>query len=373
MKLVTQVKLLPNEEQTSALRRTLLRANALCDWLSAKAWESKEFRKFDLQKLTYHEARQVFPDIGANTLIRCIAKVADSYKVDKLIQREFRPSGSISYNYQLLTWKSSNTVSIWTVDGRIHVPYTGSQEALQMLDFPRGEVDLVLKRGKFYLNVSIDVPDVLPSPPKGWLGVDMGIVNLAVDSDGDIFSGTKTEEVRQRYQGHRQRLQTTGTKSAKRRLKKISGKEARFKSIENHRISKAIVSKAKGTARGIALEILEGITKRVTVRKSQRAKLSSWAFHQLKTYITYKASLAGVEVQLVLAHFTSQICPSCGVIDKKNRRSQAEFQCRHCDYKNHADIVGAINVSLRAAVNQPSVGVVDRVASTGDYLQHLSF
>ena len=49
------------------------------------------------------------------------------------------------------------------------------------------------------------------------------------------------------------------TKGAKKKLKRIAGKEARFPQHEDHRISKAIVATAKDTARGIAVEDLTGI------------------------------------------------------------------------------------------------------------------
>jgi len=69
------------------------------------------------------------------------------------------------------------------------------------------------------------------------------------------------------------RLQSKGIKSAKRHLKKLSGRAARFSKDVNHCISKGIVAKAKDTLRSIALEDLQGIRDRVTVRKAQRRSL----------------------------------------------------------------------------------------------------
>ena len=122
----------------------------------------------------------------------------------------------------------------------------------------KGQCDLYYdKRTKtFYLIVVVDaaaeesqydhVVDVL--------GVDMGIENIATDSDNQIFESSKVEQIiRKRYARLRSRLQHVGTKSAK--LRKLSGKERRFfKKDVNHVISKNIVEKAKGTTRGIGLE-----------------------------------------------------------------------------------------------------------------------
>jgi IS605 OrfB family transposase len=343
-------------------------ANAACDWLSTKAFETKIFGQYNLHNLAYHDCRSAFPHLSAQVVVRCIAKVADAYKLDIKTKRAFKPMGSIAYDARILSWKDDG-VSIWTIQGRHRISFVCSREQRRLLNFARGESKLILRKGKFFLFVTIDVPDTEEKKIIGWLGVDMGIVNLAVDSDGEFHSGAAVEAVRQKYSAHRQRLQECGTKSAKRRLKKISGKEARFRSIENHRISKSIVFKARDTGRGIALEDLKGITKRVTVRHSQRARHMSWAFCQIRMFLTYKARLLGIKLQLVDPRYTSQSCPECGVIDKRNRKSQSEFLCVECGFTGHADHVGARNISSRAAINQPIVANDDGVVSLGVQLQ----
>ena len=120
----------------------------------------------------------------------------------------------------------------------------------------RGQADLVYRKGKLYLFVTVDVPDGSPIDPEGWLGVDLGIRNIAVDSDPDTepHSGDDVEKVRRRHNLQRKRLQRKGTKGAKKKLKRIAGNEARFRRHENHCIAKAIVGLAKDTGRGIAVE-----------------------------------------------------------------------------------------------------------------------
>src|SRR6202048_5427553 len=100
------------------------------------------------------------------------------------------------------------------------------------------------------------------------------MVNLATDSEGETFSGEAVEKNRKRHHALRQRLQKRGTRSAKRHLKKLSGREARFKRNTNHVISKRIVAKAKANGQTIAIEELRHIRQRTerTVRHSQRAR-----------------------------------------------------------------------------------------------------
>jgi len=213
--------------------------------------------------------------------------------------------------------------------------------------------DLILSDGIFYLAVVVDAPEPIPDEPDGFLGIDLGIVNIAADSDGAVYSGGHLNGLRKRHSKLRSKLQSKGTKASLRLIKKRSKKEHRFTTNVNHTISKRVVEKAKGTGRGIALENLSGIRDRITVRKSQRRQQHSWAFSQLRRFIEYKARLAGVVVKLVDPKNTSRTCPVCGCVDKHNRPSQSLFSCVSCGFSSSADTVAASIIAGRVAVNQP--------------------
>lgn len=202
-------------------------------------------------------------------------------------------------------------------------------------------------------------PHPPPDEPTETLGVDLGIVNLATDSTGETFSGEAVEKNRQRLHSLRQRLQKRGTKSAKRHLKKLSGREARFRRNTNHVISKHIVQKAKVNQQALAIEDLRHIRPRTEarLRRSQRSRQSSWSFGQLRLFLSYKAALAGVPLHVVDPRNTSRTCHQCGHCEKANRKSQAEFACRQCGYAVLADYNAAINIS-RAVVKQPLVSAL---------------
>jgi len=358
MKLIAQVKLLPTPKQAEMLKQTLEFANAACNYLSDRAWEAGVFRQYDLHKLAYYDTRAKFPSLSSQTVVRCIAKVADAYKLDRKIRRVFKPHGSIAYDSRILRWythRDPPEVSIWAVGGRIkHLPFATGEHQMKMLEGLRGEADLIFRDGNFYLHQVCEVEEPAPDDPQGWLGVDLGIVNLAATSDGDTFSGAKVEAKRQWYEKRRAILQSVGTKSAKRRLKQLAGRFARYQKHINHCISKALVGAAKRTSCGIALEDLSGIRKRVRVRRGQRARHHNWAFYQLRQFVTYKARLAGVAVTLVDPRYTSQLCPLCGHISKTNRRTRDWFACSACGFAGPADHVAAINIAARADVNQPT-------------------
>jgi IS605 OrfB family transposase len=350
MKLTVCVKLLPTPEQARALRETLVRANAACNLISQIAWDNRVFGQFKIHRLAYHRVRQE-TGLTAQVVVRAIAKVADAYKLDRKRQRRFKELGAFPFDDRLLRWKQ-DAVSIWTVAGRQTIPFVCDERTRALLTQRQGETDLVFRDGMWFLYPTVNVEEPPPGDPTDFIGVDLGIVNLAVTSDDEIVSGAHVNGLRIRHERLRRRLQAKGTKSAKRLLRKRRRKQSRFQKDVNHRIAKQIVAVAKGTGRGIALEDLKGIRDRTTVRKRQRSRHGNWAFHQLRSFITYKAALAGVPVVLVNPRNTSRTCPTCGYIDKNNRVSQSCFSCQSCGFSAAADLVAAENIR-RAAVNQP--------------------
>jgi IS605 OrfB family transposase len=249
-------------------------------------------------------------------------------------------------------------VSIWTVAGRHEIPFVCSPHHRAMLASQQGESDLVYRDGAWFLYATVNVVEEPEVEVVDVLGVDLGIVNIATDSDGTIYSGAAVTGLRHRHRRLRQRLQQKGTRSARRLLKLRRRREQRFAANVNHTLSKRLVAEAQGTARGIALEALGGIRERVSVSRSQRATLHSWAFDQLRQFIAYKAKLAGVPVVYVDPHNTSRTCPACGLVDKRNRPSQAVFRCIGCAFAGHADTIAAQNIRVRGrgVVMRPHAG-----------------
>jgi IS605 OrfB family transposase len=351
VKLIAQLKLLPTLEQADALKRTLEIANAACNAISAVAWETRTFGKFPLQKLIYQHVRDTFK-LGAQLAVRCIAKVADAYKLDRQAQRSFRPTAAVAFDDRNLSWNlKGSEVSIWTLDGRLAIRFVCGDRQKVLLETRNGETDLCLVNGQFYLFATCDVDEPDQLDMDGTLGVDLGIVNLATDSDGESFSGEQIERRRQWYDNRRQALQQVGTPSAKRCLRKLKGRQRRFQKDTNHVLSKRLVAKAERTKRAIALENLTHIRQRARVKgPQQRARHSNWAFGQLRAFISYKAQRAGVPISFVDPAYTSQRCSTCGHTERRNRKSQAEFCCVVCGHAAPADYNAAINIE-RAALS----------------------
>lgn len=363
MKLTLQLQLLPEADQAAALRDVMAAFNAAATHAARVGFRAGAFSQPSIHKLCYAELRERF-GLSAQLAVRAIGKAVDVFRTSKARAPSFRPDGAITYDERCFSFKGPAAASILTRSGRMIVPMIYGQYQRERFDRIKGQVDLVERDGRFYLHATIDVPEDAPIDVSEFLGVDLGVVNLATTSDGQAFSGETIEKVRGRLfrtrrslgrkTSHRKKRRTR--KNARRAQKRLGRKEARFRKHENHCIAKALVMRAKDTGRGIALEDLTGILGRTRFRKRQRAKIGGWAFFQLRSYVTYKAQLHGVPVVLVDSRNTSRTCHRCGHCDKANRRSQSKFCCRACGHTAHADCNAAQNIAARGAeVMRPEV------------------
>ncbi|GAA4061516.1 transposase [Actinomadura miaoliensis] len=369
--MAVQVKLLPTPEQAAALTETLHACNSAADHVARAAFERKLFSRAVLQKLVYAELKA--RGLSAQPALHVIRKVADAYTTlhahiqAGLLGKEgsarrvraerkpitFRSDAAQPFDDRCLSWQmDARTVSIWTTRGRLkNVAFTGEQSQLKTLaEYRRGESDLVYRDGKWFLLATCEVPESPQREPVDWMGVDRGIANLATTSDGGNYQGRGLERYRRRMARLRAELQAKRTRSAKRRLKRRARREARHAACVNHKIAKTVVADAQRTGRGIALEDLRGIRDRVRLRRHQRATLSNWPFQQLGQFIAYKAKRAGVPVIEVDAAYTSQTCPRCRHVSRKNRPTRDDFACVVCGLAGPADHIAAVNVARRARV-----------------------
>ncbi len=233
-----------------------------------------------------------------------------------------------------------------------------------------GEADLLCDhKGRWRLKVCAHFPDPAQQTTTDVLGVDLGIVSIATDSDGMRYSGAKLLGLRARYTHMRTKLQKKGTSSARKLRRKRSKKERRFQADTNHVISKKIVQQAASTGRALAVEDLTHLRTRVRLKKSQRRTHSSWAYADLRAKIAYKATMDGLSLFVVDPAYTSQTCSQCGHCEKANRPTQAFFLCRQCGFAAHADGNAAQNIRAlgRVAVMLPNIprsGVLNRVGTS---------
>ena len=348
MKLTTVVQIRPDEPQ--ALLDMMRQFNAACNWLSRVAFKEQLFHWLSLQRRAYHEVRARFGLTGVQATV-AVRKAAYVYRNKGRRDRlaTFHELGAIPVIRH--SYRHDGRVRIY---GRLY-PF----KAVAPLGKRPAQAMLLYRDGRFFINQAVERSTPEPYEPQGFLGCDLGIVNILADSQGESYAGGRLNGLRRRHAKLRGRLQRKGTRSAKRLLRKRRRREFRFARDVNHCISKQVVAKAARHSWGIALEDLKGIQERtVVLRRSQRRQHHAWAFLQLRSFIEYKAALAGAPVALVDPRNTSRTCPECGCIDKRNRSTQALFSCVSCGFAGPADTIAAVIIGSRALGNAPDAAVL---------------
>jgi transposase len=204
--------------------------------------------------------------------------------------------------------------------------------------------DLIYRKGKFWLHLVISLPDVEFAPNGDAIGVDFGITYPAVASTNRFFGERSWKATERRYFRLKRALQSKGSDSAKRHLKKLSHKVSRFRSNCDNVVSRQLVqSVVPGTL--IVIENLANIHSSTQQRGSR-----------LRDLLTGKAEMHGCLVVEVDPRHTSQCCSRCGHVHRSNRRSRSAFKCNNCGFELHADLNAGRNLVRKYLA---SIGISD--------------
>ena len=224
----------------------------------------------------------------------------------------------------------------------------------------------IYRKGRVFVNLIYECHDPVIEENKDGkiVGLDRGVYNIVTTSECVHYGAKDVRRVKRKYNHVRSVLQEKGTRSAKRRLKAISGCEKRFVHDQNHCISKKLAN----TDEDVSVYVLEDLSSMNMLRlkgksnKTMRKWLSAWSYSDLEFKLIYKCKRNGIRVEFVDARYTSQKCSVCKTIDKASRKGN-RYICRHCGNSMHADVNAAINIrdsyitqtskSGLAAVNQP--------------------
>lgn len=348
------------EEYLPLLKEASAIFNQHVEW----AFTEGTYNKNKAHHALYRTIREEYPEFPS-ALIQCVRDTAmEAIKRDKFRHRPSKKETSgIRLNKLLISVKGA-WVSLVHPGKRFRFKASFPdffREVIENGEFRSATLCYLKKGNRIVLNLSYQLNNPESSKGSKVLGVDRGIYNLASTSDGKHYSGSEVRAQQRKHLYKKRQLQAKGTKSAKRKLKKISGRYARFSKDVNHCISKSIVSEEG--LKTIVLEDLKGIRSQRRGKKLNKW-LSSWSFYQLQTFLKYKAEALGISVDYVDARYTSQKCSSCGYTSKDNRNKHS-FTCISCGHSENADTNAAKNIKQnylislldkeQAAVNQPNV------------------
>lgn len=194
MKQTLMLRLDPSPGQRGALIATMEAFNRAASEIAAWASEHETSSRWAIQAGCYYAIRERH-GLSAQMTVRAIKVAADAqHRLPKGKAATFKPRGAVVYDSRIMSFKGAENVSLWTLTGRQLVPIRMGDYQRGRMDRQRGEADLILRDGVFYLAVCLDAPEPSPADPVGTLGVDLGIVNLAADSDGNTHSGVESRQ-----------------------------------------------------------------------------------------------------------------------------------------------------------------------------------
>ena len=217
--------------------------------------------------------------------------------------------------------------------------------------------------GKWFVSIQTEREVAQPvSTATTAIGIDVGIVRFATLSDASFIAPLNSFKKHQRRLARYQRRMSrkikfsNNWKKAKARVQKIHTSIANARKDFLHKVTATISqnhalvciedlqvrnmsSSAKGNSEqhGTNVRAKSGLNKAILDQ--------GWG--EFRRQLEYKMVWNGGMLLTVPAHNTSRTCPCCRHVSKDNRQTQAQFDCVICGYKNHADVVGAINILER--------------------------
>lgn len=188
--------------------------------------------------------------------------------------------------------------------------------------------------GDFTVIVFVSKQVPIAKGTKRFVGVDVGLNHAYTSSDGFKSHGLKS--IRKQM----------NKKIADRQRYKIKSKKVKTSLKQKlDRYAHEIVNRVQSSEIGLSFEAP------IVISRLSKGTLQGWAGGYLAKRVNVLAKETSKYVVFVNPAYTSQECPKCHYKSKRNRKG-IDFQCRMCDYKNHADLVGAINISRRASSEQ---------------------
>jgi putative transposase len=373
-----RIHLHPTPEQAQALQDTLAQFTRAFNQVCAYGWQHREKNGVKLHHAMYYETKEACPGLVSDHLIQARVKATEALKSAFTCQKKheahyqrkvakakkkgkepptFKPvkmpqSTLCPVRYNVHTYSlhwDRQSVRLSSCAGKLTIPFTVPHWSSHYAGNKIATADLIYRKGKFWLHVVVDVPP--PSIPKGTeiIGIDLGLNRPAVTSERHFLGSKHWKEVDRRYFRLRRKLQSNGSKSAKRHLGKLSRKQARFHRDADHVLSKRIVEHAAPSST-IVFENLTNIRETSQIgnvkgkKRDTKRRFHGWSFAQLYDFTVYKAEARGISVERVDPRHTSQQCSKCGYQHRSNRRSQSLFLCRKCGYCLNADYNAAKNI-----------------------------
>jgi putative transposase len=202
----------------------------------------------------------------------------------------------------------------------------------------------VTSTGKYFVSILVDtniqMPIKAPIKKSTTIGIDLGIKDFAITSDGEVFENhkflrkaqSKLKYLQRKYSKHK-------GKRTRKRLALLHEKVANKRKDFLHKVSTQLIRENQT----IALETLAVSNMLKNHNLAQSINDVSWS--AFVTMLEYKADWHGKNI-LKIGTFepSSKTCSCCGYVNKKLKLQHREWTCVECNTLLSRDLNAAINI-----------------------------
>lgn len=191
-------------------------------------------------------------------------------------------------------------------------------------------------RGRWYLNIAVEVAEAPRREVQTAVGIDLGLKDLAVLSTGEAIQNPH------HYRGLEERLGKAQRARRKRQAAGLAARVANRRRDALHKLSTRLVLEFDYIAVG---DVSPAGLKKTGVGKA----VSDASWSSLRFMLAYKAIRHGATYQEVNERFTTQACSSCGVIPDSSPKGRTALGIRHwvcseCGAGHDRDVNAALNI-----------------------------
>ena len=235
------------------------------------------------------------------------------------------------------------------VGTKVRIPgvgYVKLAESLRFEDYDIVSYVVSRKAGKWYISIQCEVADEFRTESDSVVGVDVGIKNWAIASDGTVCETPKQLKHYQRLLAKKQRLLSRKQKGSNRRAKAKLQVQKVYQKINNIKLDTihkftATIAKNHGT---IVVEDLNVAGLKRSKIKGIRKGIQDSAMSEIIRQLKYKCNS-----HIVVNRFypSSKTCSNCGNVKQDLTLDDRTYHCHSCGFSIDRDLNAAINLQKK--------------------------